>query len=231
MFKLNQRGDDLRFPPVELASPEGLLAVGGDLRTERLLEAYRHGIFPWYNDDQPILWWSPDPRAVLFPDKLHISRSLKRKLHLGGFTVTLDTRFRDVMQGCAGPRLQYPEGGTWITAAMVEAYVTLHELGYAHSVETWREGQLVGGLYGVALGGIFFGESMFTRVPDASKVALVSLMRQLQTWGFRIFDCQQSSRHIKLLGAEEIPRHEFLDHLTDALTLPDRRGRWRLDST
>lgn len=230
MFRLSQRGDDLRFPPVELASPEGLLAVGGDLRVERLLEAYRHGIFPWYNDDQPILWWSPDPRAVIFPNKLHVSRSLKRTIRLGGLTVTLDTRFRDVMHGCAGPRPQHPEGGTWITAEMVKAYVQLHELGYAHSVETWLEGRLVGGLYGVALGSIFFGESMFTRVPDASKVALVSLVRQLQTWGFRIFDCQQPSHHIKTLGAEDIPRSEFLDHLADALTQPDRRGRWCFDS-
>jgi len=230
MFKLSQRSDNLRFPPADLASPEGLLAVGGDLRVERLLEAYRHGIFPWYNDDQPILWWSPDPRAVLFPDQLHISRSLKRTMRLGGFTVTLDTRFRDVMQGCAGPRPQYPDGGTWITEEMMEAYVQLHELGYAHSVEAWQEGQLVGGLYGVALGGIFFGESMFTRVPDASKVALVSLVRQLQAWDFRIFDCQQPSRHIKMLGAEDISRRDFLNHLADALTLPDRRGQWCFDS-
>ena len=230
MFRLSQRDDDLRFPPVELASPEGLLAIGGDLRVERLLEAYRHGIFPWYNDDQPILWWSPDPRAVIFPNKLHVSRSLKRTIRLGGFTVTLDTRFREVMHGCAGPRPQHPEGGTWITAEMVKAYVKLHELGYAHSVETWQEGRLVGGLYGVALGRIFFGESMFTRVPDASKVALVSLVRQLQTWGFRIFDCQQPSRHIKTLGAEDIPRSEFLDHLADALTQSDRRERWCFDS-
>lgn len=230
MFRLNQRGDDLSFPPVERASAEGLLAVGGDLRVERLLEAYRHGIFPWYNDDQPILWWSPDPRAVLFPEKLHISRSLKRTLRLGGFTVTLDASFRDVMQGCAGPRPQYPDGGTWITAEMMDAYVRLHELGYAHSVEAWRDGQLVGGLYGVALGGIFFGESMFTLVPDASKVALVSLVRQLQDWNFRIFDCQQPSPHVKMLGAEDISRLDFLDHLAEALTLPDRRGHWEFDT-
>ena len=229
MFRLNQRVDDVRFPPVELATPEGLLAVGGDLRVERLLEAYRHGIFPWYNDDQPILWWSPDPRAVLFPDKLHVSRSLERTIRRSHFRVTLDTCFRDVMTHCAGPRPQYPGGGTWITPAMLEAYSALHELGYAHSVETWKEGQLVGGLYGVALGGIFFGESMFTHVPDASKVALVSLVRQLQAWGFRIFDCQQPSRHVTTFGAEEIPRREFLAHLAEALTLPDWRGRWKFD--
>jgi len=229
MFRLSSNPLDLRFPPVDSASPEGLLAVGGDLQSERLLEGYRHGIFPWYSDDQPILWWSPDPRTVLFPDKLHISRSLKRSLRPGLFSITLDRCFRDVMQHCAGPRPQYPDGGTWITAEMLEAYQRLHELGYAHSVETWQEGQLVGGLYGVALGGVFFAESMFTRVSDASKVALVSLVRQLQAWGFRLMDCQQSSPHVMALGAVAIPRREFLDHLTAALTLPNREGRWEFD--
>ena len=230
MILLSANGQDLRFPPVEQASSEGLLAVGGDLRPERLLEAYRHGIFPWYDDDQPILWWSPDPRTVLFPGKLHISRSLKRSLRLDGFTVTLDTCFRTVMEQCAGPRPQYPEGGTWITPAMLEAYTRLHDLGYAHSVETWTENRLVGGLYGVALGGAFFAESMFMRAPDASKVALVSLVRQLQAWGFRLMDCQQSSPHVMRFGAEEISRHNFLTHLTAALRLPDRRGRWQFDA-
>jgi leucyl/phenylalanyl-tRNA--protein transferase len=230
MFTLNPRSDDLRFPPVESASPEGLLAVGGDLRPERLIEAYRHGIFPWYSDDEPILWWSPDPRTILFPDKLHISRSLKRSLRPGLFSVTLDTCFRDVMRYCAGPRSQYPDGGTWITSEMLNAYTRLHELGYAHSVESWQEGELVGGLYGVALGGAFFAESMFTRVSDASKVALVSLVHQLQAWGFHLMDCQQSSPHIKMLGAQEILRRDFLDYLTTALTVPERRGRWQFDS-
>jgi leucyl/phenylalanyl-tRNA--protein transferase len=229
MFKLNPRPDDLRFPAVEYASSEGLLAVGGDLRPERLLEAYRHGIFPWYNDDQPIMWWSPDPRTVLFPEKLHISRSLKRCLRLGGFTVTLDTCFRNVMEHCAGPRPQYPDGGTWITAEMLDAYTRLHELGYAHSVETWKEGQLVGGAYGVALGGAFFAESMFTLVDDASKVALVFLVHQLQSWGFHIIDCQQSSPHVMRFGAEEIPRRTFIDHLDKALTIRERRGHWQFD--
>ncbi len=229
MFILKANEQDLDFPPVEQASPDGLLAVGGDLRPERLLKAYRHGIFPWYSDDQPILWWSPDPRAVLFPDKLHISRSLKRSLRPNLFSVTLDRCFRDVMQQCAGPRPQYPDGGTWITAEMLKAYTCLHERGYAHSVETWKDGQLVGGLYGVALGGAFFAESMFTRVPDASKVALVLLVRQLQTWGFRLIDCQQSSPHVMSFGAEEIPRREFLDHLTAALAMPERRRRWQVD--
>src|SRR5215510_8788771 len=221
MFVLNASRQDLDFPPVEQASPEGLLAVGGDLRPERLLKAYRHGIFPWYSDNQPILWWSPDPRAVLFLDKLHISRSLKRSLRPGLFNVTLDRCFRDVMRHCAGPRPQHPDGGTWITLEMLDANTRLHELGYAHSVETWQEEQLVGGLYGVALGGVFFAESMFTKIDDASKVALVSLVRQLHTWGFRLMDCQQSSPHVLAFGTENIPRREFLDHLSVALALPE----------
>jgi leucyl/phenylalanyl-tRNA--protein transferase len=229
MFRLSRNPRDLSFPPVELASAEGLLAVGGDLRPERLLEAYRHGIFPWYNEDQPILWWAPDPRAVLFPDKLHISRSLKRSLRPGQFTVTFDTCFREVMIQCAGPRPRYPEGGTWITPTMVEAYTALHVMGYGHSVETWQDGTLVGGLYGVAIGGAFFAESMFTRQSDASKVALVSLVRQLQTWGFHLMDCQQSSPHVMALGTEEIPRRDFLDHLAAALTFPGRCERWEFD--
>jgi leucyl/phenylalanyl-tRNA---protein transferase len=229
MFRLSRNSQDFRFPPVEMASPEGLLAVGGDLRPERLLEAYRHGIFPWYNDDQPILWWSPDPRAVLFPEKLHIARSLKRSLRLRGFTITFDRCFRDVMRQCAGPRPQYPNGGTWITPAMIEAYSALHDLGYAHSIETWKDGILVGGVYGVAIGAVFFAESMFARQSDASKVALVSLIRQLQTWGFRLMDCQQSSPHVMALGTEEIPRRDFLAHLNSALTLSDRQSRWQLN--
>ena len=230
MFILKANEQDLDFPPVDQASPEGLLAVGGDLRPERLLNAYRHGIFPWYSDDQPILWWSPDPRTVLFPEKLHISRSLKRSLRPGLFNVTLDRCFPEVMRQCAEPRPQYPDGGTWITPEMLKAYTTLHKQGYAHSVETWQEEELVGGLYGVAVGGAFFAESMFTRVPDASKVALVSLVRQLQARGFRLMDCQQSSPHVMSFGAEEIPRREFLNHLAVALTLPARHDRWQFDS-
>lgn len=229
MFRLSSDPGDLRFPPVEAASSDGLLAVGGDLGPARLLAAYRRGIFPWYQDDQPILWWSPDPRAVLFPDRLHVSRSLARRIRRGEFTVTLDTCFRAVMTHCAGPRPQHPEGGTWITPDMLEAYSTLHEMGYAHSIETWWDNQLVGGVYGVALGGAFFAESMFTTVDDASKVALVTLIRQLRAWRFPIIDCQQSSPHIMRFGAENIPRREFITHLTAALTLPDRRGRWKFD--
>jgi leucyl/phenylalanyl-tRNA--protein transferase len=228
MFRL--RPHDCHFPPVDQASPEGLVAVGGDLRPERLLEAYRQGIFPWYNDDQPILWWSPDPRAVLFPEKLHVSRSLKRNLRPDAFTVTLDSSFRTIMEQCAAPRQQYPEGGTWITGDMLDAYTRLHELGHAHSVETWRDGRLVGGLYGVAIGGAFFAESMFTRVDDASKVALVRLVRQLQAWNFRLIDCQQFSPHVGRFGAEEIPRAAFITHLNQALAFPDRRGQWKFDT-
>jgi len=229
MFRLSRNQRDFRFPPVEFASAEGLLAFGGDLQPERLLEAYRHGIFPWYNDDQPILWWSPDPRAVLFPSKLHVSRSLERTIRRRTFTLTFDRCFRSVMTECAGPRQQYPEGGTWITQAMIEAYGKLHDLGYAHSIEAWQEGELVGGLYGVAIGGAFFGESMFSHADDASKVALVTLVRQLETWGFTIFDCQQTSPHVMRLGAEEISRRNFVKHLSKAVKLSDHPSPWMLD--
>ncbi|MCP9461374.1 MAG: leucyl/phenylalanyl-tRNA--protein transferase [Nitrospira sp.] len=224
------KGTDLRFPPVECASPEGLLAVGGDLRPERLLEAYRHGIFPWYNEGQPILWWSPDPRAVLFPSKLHVPRRLDRTLRGSRFSITFDTQFRAVMEGCAAPRPQYPDGGTWITPEMIEAYTRLHELGYAHSAEAWRQGTLVGGIYGVAIGGAFFAESMFTSVDDASKAALVSLVRRLQAWDFRLIDCQQYSPHVRRFGAEEIPRRDFIALLSEAVKRPDRVGRWTVDA-
>ena len=230
MVRLSRNPRDLRFPAVEHATPEGLLAIGGDLQTERLLEAYRHGIFPWYNEGQPILWWSPDPRTVLFPERLHVSRSLKRSLRPGRFLVTFDRSFDGVVRHCAGPRPQHPEGGTWITPAMIEAYVALHEEGYAHSVETWQGDQLVGGLYGVAIGTAFFAESMFTKVDDASKVALVSLVRQLRAWSFRIIDCQQSSPHVLRLGAEEIPRREYIEHLSKAVTQPGRPGRWEFQA-
>jgi len=229
MFVLKSNTADLRFPPVELASPEGLLAVGGDLRAERLLEAYRHGIFPWYNPGQPILWWSPDPRAVLFPSKLKVARSLRKTLRRKKFDVTLDTVFREVMRHCALPRPGNPGGGTWITPEMIEAYTVLHDRGLAHSVESWREGKLVGGLYGVAMGNAFFGESMFSRETDASKVAFVHLVRQLERWGYAFIDCQISSAHLFSLGAEEIRRHDFMARLEQALKQPERPGRWSFD--
>ena len=231
MVRLSRNPRDLSFPSVEQATPEGLLAIGGDLRTERLLEAYRHGIFPWYNEGQPILWWSPDPRTVLFPERLHISRSLKRSLRPGLFTVTFDTHFETVVRECAGPRRQYPEGGTWITPAMIEAYTALFVQGHAHSVEAWQGSQLVGGLYGVAIGSAFFAESMFTKVDDASKVALVSLVRQLHRWQFQIIDCQQSSPHVLRLGAEEVPRRTYIEKVATAVALPGRPGRWQFECT
>lgn len=229
MYVLSSRSDDLRFPPVHFASPEGLLAIGGDLRCERLLAAYRHGIFPWYNHGQPILWWSPDPRAVLFPQKLKVSRSLRKVLRKNEFRVTLDTDFRQVITSCAAPRRSNPDVGTWITPEMIEAYCELHERGYAHAVETWLGNRLVGGLYGVALGGIFFGESMFSFVTDASKVAFAHVVRQLEKWGFALIDCQLSSSHLTSLGAEDMPRSEFLRHVQQQTAFPTRLGPWRFD--
>lgn len=230
MLVLDPNTNGFRFPPVELASREGLLAVGGDLRPQRLLAAYRQGIFPWYNEGQPILWWSPDPRAVLLPARLHVGRSLRKRLRAGKLRVTCDERFHDVVLACSGPRPQYPEGGTWITPAMLDAYTELHRLGYAHSVETWQADRLVGGLYGVALGAAFFGESMFSRAPDASKVALVRFVRQLECWGYTLIDCQLPSVHLTRLGAESIPRKEYLAHLSEALARPLQRHAWRFDS-
>ncbi len=232
MFVLPLNSPDLRFPPVDLASPEGLLAIGGDLRCERLLEAYRHGIFPWYNPGQPILWWSPDPRAVLFPDRLKVSRSLEKTLRKRKFEITLDTHFREVIEGCSRPRGAEPAAeGTWITPEMIAAYCRLHEMGHAHSAEAWHDGRLVGGLYGVAMGGAFFGESMFTLETDASKVAFVHLIIQLRRWDFRLIDCQVSSAHLFTLGAEEIRRKSFMRLLDEALRQPDHTDPWGLDPT
>ena len=226
MIVLRPGNHDLHFPPVETSTPEGLLAIGGDLSSARLIEAYRHGIFPWYNPGEPILWWSPDPRAVLYPEKLKISRSLRKSLKRGHFTVTFDAAFRDVMLACATPRIQYPGGGTWITDDMVSAYCALHEQAIAHSVEVWYERQLVGGLYGVALGGVFFGESMFTRITDASKIALVLLSAALRERQFAMIDCQLPSEHLSSLGAESMPRAQFLGELERALKMPGWPDRW-----
>jgi len=216
-----------RFPPVEraLKEPNGLLAAGGDLAPERLLAAYKQGIFPWYEDGQPILWWSPDPRAVLRPADLKISRSLRRSVTRRGFELRVDTAFARVVAACAEPR-RYG-GGTWITAEMAEAYERLHELGWAHSFETWAGGELVGGLYGVAIGRAFFGESMFTRVTDASKVALVNAVAFLSGRGVELIDCQVASAHLKSLGAVDIPREEFLALIRN-LCADARPQNWRL---
>ena len=227
MYLLNPDTSELKFPPVDHATPEGLLAAGGDLSVPRLLEAYRQGIFPWYSAGQPILWWSPDPRAVLFPDKIKISRSLKKTLRKNQFRVTADQAFRQVMLACAGPRKG--ETGTWITEEMVEAYCQLHERGHAHSIETWMDDKLVGGLYGIAIGRVFFGESMFSRVSDASKVATAYLCRQLDAWGFELIDCQIASPHLFTLGAEEIPRNQFRKLLTKGIDQPDKTGHWQFD--
>lgn len=201
------------FPAVELAlsEPPGLLAAGGDLRPERLLAAYRRGIFPWYSRGQPILWWSPDPRTVLFPQELKVSRSLARAIRTRGFEARFDTDFMAVMAGC-GDRALRPEG-TWINGAMRQAYQRLHQLGMAHSMETWLNGELVGGLYGVQLGKVFFGESMFSRVTDASKFALKMLCDRLIEQQVAMIDCQMATPHLMSLGAREIPRREFLDLL------------------
>jgi len=229
MYVLNSQSDDLRFPPVHFASPEGLLAIGGDLRCERLLAAYRHGIFPWYNQGQPILWWSPDPRAVLLPEKLKVSRSLRKTLRKGELRVTFDLDFRQVIASCAAPRRSNPDVGTWITPEMTAAYCELHARGYAHSVESWFGDRLVGGLYGVAVGSAFFGESMFSFVTDASKIAFVHAVRQMQRWGFTLIDCQLSSSHLLSLGAEEMPRAEFLTQLQQGTSASTRLGPWCFD--
>lgn len=206
--------DDLWFPPVEEAEEIGLLAIGGDLSPARLLLAYSLGIFPWFNPGEPILWWSPDPRCVLFPAQIHISKSLKKVLRGGDFKVTFDRDFSGVIEACRQIRT---EQGTWITPEMSDAYVELHRLGFAHSVECWQQGQLVGGLYGISIGRCFFGESMFSRVTNASKVAMVSLCQRLLQQGFRLIDCQQSSEHLLSLGAEETSRETFCALLAEGL--------------
>ncbi|MGE5300993.1 MAG: leucyl/phenylalanyl-tRNA--protein transferase [Acidobacteriota bacterium] len=220
--------DEIVFPSPDLAEEDGLLAIGGDLGVERLLLAYSMGIFPWYSEGSPILWWSPDPRLVLFPKELKISRSLRQTLKKGVFRVTFDTAFEEVMRGCKEIRRKDGQG-TWITEEMIEAYCSLHEEGFAHSVESRVEGRLAGGLYGVALGGVFFGESMFSRRSDASKVAFVSLVQRLAGLGFRIIDCQMTTSHLVSFGAREIPRQEFLGMMKKALNIRTPQGTWETD--
>lgn len=212
--------EDLTFPALNRAmrEPNGLLAAGGDLSTERLIAAYRHGCFPWYEQGQPILWWSPDPRMVLPPDELKVSRSLRKVMRQGRFGVTLDTAFAAVVKACAAPRA-YAQG-TWITPAIEAAYVALHERGIAHSVEAWQDGELVGGLYGIAMGRLFFGESMFSRATDASKVAFATLVEYLKSTGFVLIDCQMHTQHLESLGAREISREQFAHYLERYLDEP-----------
>ena len=218
------------FPPPELAAPEGLLAVGGDLSPARLLAAYRQGIFPWYGPDDPLLWWTPDPRLVLFPEKMHISRRLARTLRSGVFTVRADTAFAQVLAACADtPRRGQP--GTWLLPEMRAAYGRLHELGFAHSVESWQDGVLAGGLYGVALGGVFFGESMFSSVRDASKAALATLVRQAPHLGIQLIDCQVTSAHLLSLGAEEIRRSVFQRLLDRLIGEVKPQSRWQFPAS
>jgi leucyl/phenylalanyl-tRNA--protein transferase len=218
------------FPPVEFAlrDPNGLLAAGGDLSPERLIDAYARGIFPWFGEDDPLLWWSPDPRMVLYVRELHVSRSLRRVVQSGRFEVTLDRAFREVMAGCAEPRRG--QEGTWITPEMTEAYERLAALGYAHSVEAWEGGALAGGLYGVAVGRMFFGESMFARASDASKVAFVHLVRQLERWNMPLIDCQMSTPHLASLGARDIRRADFVREVRRLVRQPAVEAPWRFDA-
>ncbi len=225
VFQLDHR---LVFPPPELADPDGLLAVGGDLRPERLLLAYSSGIFPWPTEGFPLLWHSPDPRYVLLAHELHVPRSLKRKLNQGAYRCTLDTAFAPVIERCAD-KSRPGQRGTWITEEMIDAYAHLFELGFAHSVEVWAGDELVGGLYGVSLGGAFFGESMFADRPEASKLGFVRLVRQLAVWDIDLVDAQVHTKHLERFGARHWPRQRYLLALREALARPTRRGRWRFD--
>lgn len=217
------------FPPVDhaLREPNGLLAAGADLSPGRLIDAYSHGIFPWFNEEEPPLWWSPDPRMVLFATERRVTRSLRRVIRSGRFRVTMDTAFADVLAGCAEPRID--QDGTWITGQIVEAYKTLAALGYAHSIEAWEGDQLAGGLYGVAVGRMFFGESMFARRTDASKVALVTLLAQLERWQMPLVDCQVPTSHLASLGAREIPRADFIQHVRRLIRRPPVPSPWVFD--
>lgn len=226
---LDPRDPQQPFPPAHLAmrDPNGLLAIGGDLSVARLIRAYSQGIFPWYNPDEPILWWSPDPRAVLMPSEMRVTRSLDKVIRRADYAVSLDQSFGDVLQECSGPRAR--SRGTWLGSEMREAYTQLHARGYAHSVEVWRGGDLIGGLYGVALGRVFFGESMFSRASDASKIALYWLAQQMIAWDFGLIDCQVGSAHLKSLGAADLSRERFLNVLRTAVSQPPRTGQWRFD--
>lgn len=217
--------DEPVFPHPELARDDGLLAVGGDLSVDRLLAAYRMGIFPWYSDGTPILWWSPNPRLVLFPEEMNISRRLQRKIRQGRFKITFDTAFQRVVHSCAQVHRR-KEGSTWITREMAAAYCRLHRAGFAHSVETWCENHLAGGIYGVFLGGCFFGESMFTKVSDASKAALAGLVGYLIHAGCKVIDCQVTTAHMVRMGAREIPRRVFLAYLAESESSKTQQGKW-----
>jgi leucyl/phenylalanyl-tRNA--protein transferase len=228
-FWIDPESRELDFPDVELAlkEPDGLLAIGGDLSVPRLLQAYRQGIFPWYGPGQPILWWSPDPRLVLYPERLHVSRNLARTLKKAAFEVTMDTVFESVIRACAAPRAA--DSGTWIMPEMEQAYLDLYRQGHAHSVECWQAGKLVGGLYGVSVGRMFFGESMFATASDASKVALAQLAQQLAAWNFRLIDCQVHTSHLVSMGANTMSRNEFVYVLKKTCALPGPDSPWAFD--
>ncbi len=215
-------------PETALVEPNGLLAMGGDLSLPRLLDAYRHGIFPWFNPGEPILWWSPDPRMVLVPGDMRVTRSLARRIRNGGFELRVDSDFAGVMRACAAPRPG--AAGTWISPIMIAAYARLFAAGYAHSIESWRDGRLVGGLYGVAIGRMFYGESMFSRESDASKVALARLARQLACWDFGLIDCQMETPHLARLGAKTMPRAAFVARVAELVNLPHNPGPWSFDA-
>ena len=219
--------NEIIFPPPELAEENGLLAVGGDLSESRVLLAYSMGIFPWYSEEDPLLWWSPDPRLVLFPKELKLSRSLRQIINKETFRVTLDTAFEQIIRTCSEVH-NNEDGGTWITEEMIESYTALHRSGYSHSVECWLGDELAGGLYGVSLGSAFFGESMFAKESNASKVAFAALVKQLTKWDFDLIDCQVTTPHLMSLGAHEIPRSEFMELLNKALTKPTTKGKWEL---
>jgi leucyl/phenylalanyl-tRNA--protein transferase len=219
--------DPTRFPPVDEADEDGILAIGGDLSTERLVAAYRLGIFPWYSEGLPILWHCPDPRFVLEPEKLHVPKSLRKMQRRGTYRVSVDTAFEAVIDGCA--RTKRPgQRGTWITREMRRAYVKLHELGLAHSVEAWEGEAVVGGLYGVSLGAVFYGESMFATRDDASKVAFLTLVEWMRSWGIKLIDCQQETAHLARFGAEAWSRRRFTEALVPLIQVPTRQGRWTL---
>jgi len=218
-------GKDLRFPPQHFANTEGLLAFGGDLRYERIMAAYHQGIFPWYSSDTPILWWCPDPRFVLYPERLKVSKSMRQVLRKGEFKITFDTDFKAVIKACQQmPRAD--QDGTWITDELLDAFVHIHEKGAAHSVEVWKDGELVGGLYGLSIGKVYFGESMFSKVSNASKAGFIHLVRHMAARGIEMIDCQVYTTHLESLGAELIPRNKFLAQLEILLDFDTLMGPW-----
>lgn len=222
LFRLSE---GLDFPPAWLARSDGLLCIGGDLSAQRILLAYENGIFPWFSESEPILWWSPDPRLVLFPDNIKISRSLNKKIKKDYFHLTVDSAFEETILSCSKPRRK-EYAGTWLVEEMINAYVHLHKLGYAHSIETWKEDRLVGGLYGICLGGVFFGESMFSFENDASKIALATLANHLKQYQFDLIDCQVTTNHLLSMGATEIPRNSYLDIIQKSVKRTDIKNIW-----